>query len=348
MSSVEVQESKTVKPDPLVILAGLFLAVAFIATYTYAGKESGSTLWYLWHSWHTDDYQHGYFVLPFCAYLLWSRRDMMTEIPAQGSWWGLAFFAVWAGMRIFGVFLNLAWFQHASIIPGAAAIVLFVGGWQAILWAWPAIVFMVFMIPLPGMATDFLSQPLQSIGSRCSVFIIQTLGISAMRDGNAIKLSKMTQDLNVAEACSGIRMLMLFFALCVGASFLMTKKQWWERLLIVASAIPIAVAANVVRLTLIALFSQLVSTWPSLVNVFLLNLLNDKSSPVWPDDVRFTWVHNLPGYLMMPIGMLFLWLEWTLYTKLFVEEPEDRNAGFRTVTRGLLPMAVPPREGKQP
>lgn len=348
MSSVEVNEVKTFKPDPLVIGAGLFLAVAFIATYMYAGKESMNSLQYLWVAWHSDDYQHGFFVLPFCAYLLWSRREMMTEIPAQGSWWGLAFFALWAGMRFFGVFLNLAWFQPASIVPGVAGIVLFVGGWQAILWAWPAIVFMVFMIPLPGMATDFLSQPLQAIGSRCSVFIIQTLGIPAMREGNAIHLSRMPQPLNVAEACSGIRMLMLFFALCVGAALLMTKKQWWERALIVVSAIPIAVAANVIRLTLIALFSQLVSTWPSLVNVFLLNLMNTckSSPPAWPEDVTTTWVHNLPGFMMMPIGMLLLWLEWTLYTKLFVEEPEGRTTTFRTVTRGLLPMAVPPREGK--
>jgi exosortase len=307
-----------------------------------------SSLRYLWGAWFTDDYQHGLFVLPFCAYLLWSRRDMMTEIPAQGSWWGLAFFALWAGMRIFGVFFNLAWFQHGSIVPGVAAIVLFVGGWQAILWAWPAIVFMVFMIPLPGMATDFLSQPLQSVGSRCSVFIIQTLGIPAMRNGNEIHLSKMTQSLNVAEACSGIRMLMLFFALCVGGAFLMKKSPWWERLLIVVSAIPIAVVANITRLTLIAVFSEAVSNWPSLLNLFPLRLLNDIASPVWPHDVTKTWAHNLPGYLMMPIGMLLLVIEWTLFSKLFIEEPADRAVAVRGTTRGLLPMAVPPREVKRP
>ncbi len=217
MSSVDAKESKAYKPEPIVILAGLVLACAFLWTYTFAGKEGTGSLRYLWNAWFTPDYQHGFFVLPFCLFLLWYRRDMMTGIPARGSWWGLAFFALWAGVRLYGVYFNYSWFQHASIIPGVAAITLFVGGWGALLWAWPAIMFMVFMIPLPGMATDFLSQPLQRVGSYFTVFLIQTLGIPAMRSEVTINLRNMP--LNVAETCSGIRMLMLFFALCVGARF---------------------------------------------------------------------------------------------------------------------------------
>jgi exosortase len=341
MSSVEVKELKISKPETPVLLAGLLLAGIFVWTYSYAGSESVSSLRYLWDAWWTADYQHGFFVLPFCGYLLWSRRAMLAEIPAQGSWWGLAFFALWAGMRLYGVYFNYTWFQHASIIPGVAAIVLFVGGWRTLLWAWPAIVFLVFMIPLPGMATDFLSQPLQRIGSRGTVFLLQTLGIPAMCMNTSIILRDLPQPLNVAEVCSGIRMLMLFFALCVGGAFLMTKKEWWERLLIVVSAIPIAVIANVCRLTMIALFSELVSKWPNY-------LLSAKLAEKWPNNVTETWAHDYPGYLMMPVGMLLLWIEWTLFSKLFIEESTERNATFRGVTRGLLPMAVPPREGKKP
>ncbi|MCC6126731.1 MAG: exosortase/archaeosortase family protein [Pirellulales bacterium] len=348
MSSVDVKEVKAFKPEPMAIAAGLILAAVFIWTYTFTGKESVNTLRYLWIQWFSPDYQHGFFVLPFCAFLLWSRREMMTEIPARGSWWGLAFFGLWAGMRLFGVYYNYAWFQHASIIPGVAAITLFVGGWQAFAWAWPSIVFMAFMIPLPGMATDFLSQPLQRIGSFCSAYLIQTFGIPAMRSGVVIQLRDMP--LNVAEACSGIRMLMLFFALCVGGAFLMKKNPWWERLLIVASAIPIAVAANVVRLTLIALFSEMVSKWPSLLDLSLWHTLklNEIALPNWPADVTKTWVHNLPGLLMMPVGMVLLLLEWTLLSRLFIEEPADRTASIRGTTRGLLPMAPAPRGSKRP
>jgi exosortase len=341
MSSVEVKELKAYKPDPLVILAGLVLAAAFVWTYTFISKESTSSLIYIWREWWTPDYQHGFFVLPFCLFLLWYRRGMMAEIPVQGSWWGLALFALWAGVRLYAVYFNYSWLQHASLIPGVAAITLFVGGWRAMLWAWPAIVFMVFMIPLPGAATDLLSQPLQKIGSVVTVFAIQTLGVPSMRMENAIQLSGMPKPLNVAEACSGIRMLMLFFALCAGGAFLMTKKPWWERLLIVVSAIPIAVIANVSRLTMIALFSELVAKWPN-------QLLSAKLAVNWPNNVTETWAHDLPGLLMMPVGMLLLWLEWMLFSKLMIESPEDRAVALRGTTRGLLPMAAPPRESKRP
>ena len=365
MSSEEVKEPKSPAFEPIVIGCGLLLAAAFVWTYTFADKESLSSLNYLWYAWWSPDYQYGFFVLPFCAFLLWSRRGMMTEIPARGSWWGLALFAVWAAVRLGGAFSHYPWLQHASIIPGVAAITLFVGGWRALLWAWPAILFMGFMIPLPGFLTDFLSQPLQKIGSVCTVFVIQTLGIPATRLDNQIQLSDMPNALNVAEVCSGIRMLMLFFALCVGAAFIMKNREPsdglqdsigsipvvgpffallianWERWLMVVSAIPIAVVANVVRLTLIALFSELVSQYPTY-------LLSAKAAENWPSNVTETWAHDVPGLLMMPVGMILLWIEWLLLSKLFLDEPTDRAVAVRGTTRTLLPMAAAPQAGKRP
>jgi exosortase len=297
------------------------LVAIFAWTFLYSFQ-------YIYRLWLTPDYQHGFFVPIFCLFLLWQRRAMMTEIPAKGSWWGLAFFALWATVRLYGTYFNYTWLQHASLIPGVAAIVLFVGGWRAMHWAWPSILFMAFMIPLPGTLTDFLSQPLQKVGSILSVFAIQTLGIPAMRADTVIQLRDMP--LNVAEACSGIRMLMLFFALCVGAAFLMTKKPLWERLLIVASAIPIAIVANVVRLTLTAIFAEIVSKWPHL-------LLSAEAAKVWPAKFTETWAHDLPGLFMMPVGLLLLWIEWALLSKLFIEESADRAVAIRASHPGAHP-----------
>lgn len=346
MASVEVNESSTPKADPFTLIAGLALAGVVIVGYVLDG-----TVGRLLNVWWTDDsYTYGFFVLPFCLFLLWYRRDMMKTIPERGSWWGLAFFALWVGIRVWGAYFNYTWLPYASIIPCAAGITLFVGGWPALLWAWPALVFMAFMIPLPGALTAFLSQPLQRIGSICTVYTIQTLGIPSMRTENQIILSSLPEPLNVAEVCSGLRMLMLSFALCVGAAFLMTKKALWERGLIVISAIPIAIVANISRLTLTAIFCQFVATWPSLADAFPLRLMNDKSDVplVFPTNVTHMWMHNFPGYLMMPIGMILLLIEWTLFTKLFLEEPADRAMSVRGTTRGLLPMAVSPQPRKRP
>jgi exosortase len=373
MSSAEIKEELNgpdgYKPDTSAIVAALALLAAFVGSYLFVFENyffhyaPGNSFSYIFHAWMTPDYQHGFFVLPFCGFLLWHRRDMMTSIPSQGSMWGLALFAVWAFLRFAGEYFKFAYPHHISIVFGIAAIVLFAGGWQALRWSWPALVFMFFAIPLPGVLTNLLSQPLQAIGCRCSVYLIQTLGIPCVRMENSIQLSDMPNPLNVAEACSGIRMLMLFFALCLGWAFLMKNREPsdklqeifspipvlgplfamicanWERWLIVLSSIPIAVAANVLRLTLIAVFTKLVLTWPNY-------LLSAELLKNWPNNVTETWAHDLPGYLMMPIGMILLSIEWILISKLFMEVPAERTASIRG-TQGLLPMAPSPRKGKQ-
>jgi exosortase len=207
-------------------------------------------------------------------------------------------------------------------------------------WAWPSIVFLLFMIPLPGRATDYLSQPLQKVASVVSAYVIQTLGIPAIRQDVTIHLRELP--LNVAEACSGIRMLMLFFAICVAAAFLMRKSAWWERVGIVVTAIPIAIMANISRLCLIAVFCEMVNKWPVLFTM----IHGEEAWKIWPSKLDGTWPHDLPGYMMMPIGLLLLLGEWVLYTKLFVEVQEDNIGALRNTTQGLLPSSPGPQKGK--
>ena len=131
----------------------------------------------------TPDYQHGPFVPLFSLFLLWVRRDMIIPFTGRGSWWGLAFLALWAWMRLAAVYFNFGSLPEMSMLPFFAGLALFVGGWQALRWAWPAIVFLVFMLPLPGDVQGWLSLQLQGIATRISVFIIQTLGIPSVATG---------------------------------------------------------------------------------------------------------------------------------------------------------------------
>lgn len=252
-----------------------------------------------------EDYQHCFVVPLFSLYLLWVRRDMIQPLGSHGSLWGLPFFAVWAVMQWAAAYYRYGTLPEVSILPFFVGLALITGGWQGLRWAWPAIFFLGFMIPLPGAVQASARDFLQLVATRCSTYVIATLGIPSVAEGNIIRLNG-GRTLEVARACSGLRMMMLFFAICVGAALLM-RKPLWERLLIAASAVPIAVVSNVIRIVLTAIFYEIAMRWPSLIDL----------------DAHAEMIHDWAGYAMMPIGLLLLLVETTLLAKLLVEPVES-------------------------
>ncbi|NLF10012.1 MAG: exosortase/archaeosortase family protein [Pirellulaceae bacterium] len=297
-----VDELLSLLPKPAVQAGWVLLAAAFVFFYW-------PTLQKLVRVWsENEDYQHGFFVPIFAVVLLWLRRDMIAQFTGRGSWWALPVLLLWAAMFWGAVYFRFDSLPEMSMIPFFFGAALFVGGWQGLRWAWPAIVFLVFMIPLPGAAQELFSGELQKVATRLSIFTIQTMGIPSVATGNVITLTDIPEKpLEVAQACSGIRMLMLFFAICVAMAFL-SKKPIWERLFIVASAVPIAVIANTIRIVLTAVLCMVAFRWPSLMTV----------------DTAFNFMHDAAGYMMMPIGLLLLWLEMYLLSKLLIYPMMDR------------------------
>jgi exosortase len=290
-------ELKQLLPDPMAQLAWVVLAVVFVAFYW-------SSLNYLLRTWiRQEDYQHGFVVPFFAVALLWMRRDMIPRPGTPGTLWALPFFVIWAVMRWMSVYFNYGSLPEISMLPFFAGTALLVGGWQGLNWAWPSIIFLFFMIPLPGAVQGLLSEQLQSGATRLSTYVIQTMGIAAVSQGNVIQLTD--RPLEVARACSGLRMMMLFFALCIGAAFV-AKRPLWERLLMIASAAPIAVASNVARIVLTAVVYELASQFPSLIDL----------------DTAGEMIHDWAGYMMMPIGLLLLLGEMTLLSKLMIAPME--------------------------
>jgi exosortase len=293
------EEFKRLLPERKVLVAWLVLLIAFV-WFHWASVRFLTRTW-----WNQEDYQHGFFVPIFSLVLLWLRRDMIPSSSARGSWWGLPLFALWAVMRWAAIYFNYDTLPELSLIPFMIAMALFVGGSQGLLWAWPAILFLIFMVPLPAFIQGLASAELQRMATICSCWVIQTFGIPAVAQGNVIQLTE--KPLEVARACSGLRMMMLFFAICVAAACLM-KKPLWERLLIVASAPPIAVVANVFRIVMTGVIYELVGRWSSTIDV---------------DQVEHI-IHDWAGFLMMPVGLALLLAETWLLSKLLVAPPPDR------------------------
>jgi len=135
-------------------------------------------------------------------------------------------------------------------------VVLGIGGWPAVRWTLPSILFLHFMIPFPGFIEGNLLRPLQRIATLCSTNALQTLGFFAQADGNVIVLSEV--EMGIVEACSGLRMLSVFVALTVGACIVL-ERPFWQKIVIACASIPIAVLCNVARITITGILHELAS-----------------------------------------------------------------------------------------
>lgn len=258
-------------------------------------------LWAFWPSllemagrWrHDPQYAHGYLVPGFAAALLWLRRDRLAAGRLEPSWWGAPVLAGGIAMRLGGAYFHYVWIDAISILPCLAGLWLLIGGRTAWRWGWPAIAFLAFMVPLPFRLSLMMAGPLQRLATISSTFMLQTLGMPAVADGNVILLNEV--ELNVVEACSGLRMLVVFFAFATAVA-LIVKRPLWEKLLLVVSAIPIALVVNVVRITATGVLFETVSSQAAKL-VF----------------------HDLAGWLMMPVALVLLGLELQLLKRLVIE-----------------------------
>ena len=264
-----------------------WLAVIGLLWWAYSPALSG--LPGRW--WNDPDYTHGFLVPVFAVVLLWIRREKYPPLPLRGSLWGVAFLVLSVVMRWGSAFSYIALLEPLSLLPCVAGLVLITGGWGALKWAAPSIAFLVFMIPVPGLIGNMLGLSLQRIATVTSTFALQTLGIPAFAYGNVIHLRD--AQLGVVEACSGLRMMMLFFSVCVGAAFLV-KGTPLKKTLIVLSAAPIAVIANVVRITVTGVLYE--TTSPELAEVIF---------------------HDLAGWFMMPLAVVILWTAMAVLSRIF-------------------------------
>jgi exosortase len=195
-------------------------------------------------------YSHGFLIPIIALGLLW-LRDVPREVtPFQPSWLGLPLLATALGMRLWGGWFYFDWLEWISLIPAVAGVCVMTLGTKAFRFAWPSIGFLVFMIPLPYRLEVSLLQPLQNFATQCATFVLQTLGLAASSQGNVVWIGETA--VGVAQACSGLRMLTVFVALATALA-LIVERGGFDRTMILASAIPIAIVCNVIRVTVTAI-----------------------------------------------------------------------------------------------
>jgi exosortase len=264
--------------------AGLLGALAVVLAWVY-----WPTLTTLVGRWSDDpQYTHGYVVPVFAAVVLWFRRSDFPSDRVGPSWWGAPLIVLAAVLRLLGAAFAFEWLEAGSLAPALAGLVLLTMGPAVARWAWPVAAFLAFVLPWPWQFDQLLTHPLRRVATLSSTYLLQTLGLPALSRGNVIVIDE--QEVGVAEACSGLGMLMTFFALSTAVA-LVIRRQRLERLAIFLSAVPIGVLMNVLRIT---------------VTVWLYQVADERTARIV--------FHDVAGWVMMPAALATMWLE-SLYLR---------------------------------
>jgi len=224
---------------------GCLAVVATILGYLYA-----DSLRFLWDAWLEDNNSHGLFIPLICLYLIWLRWDQVYGRESYGAWWGLLLIAVGLFVYVVGEFAAMHAVVHVSlwiVLVGLLACVIGVSGIRALVFP---LTYLLAAIPPPVFLQYELSSRLQLWSSELGVGFLHAVGATAYREGNVIDLG--TSQLQVVEACSGLRYLFPLLALTFLTVYLY-RAPLWKRAVLVASSIPISILLNGFRIGVIGL-----------------------------------------------------------------------------------------------
>lgn len=225
--------------------------------------------------WNDENYSHGLLIPFIIGYILWSERERLVRYVGRPSFgWGaatvlLGLIALWGGTAGAELFV-----QRMSLVLMLAGIVVYFWGFSLLRLISVPLTLLLLAIPIPTIVLNKIAFPLQLLASRCAVSAIAALNIPVLRQGNVIELmplgASQPKRLEVVEACSGIRSLMTLVTLAVvfayfthprsddagprsggGNPIIARLKSFalWRSVLIVLSAIPIAILTNVLRVS---------------------------------------------------------------------------------------------------
>ena len=201
-----------------------------------------------------EEYSHGYLIPLVSLFILWEKRFQIASSYQNYSWWGLPIIALALIILLVGEVSALYMLIHYSFIILLLGLsVAFLG--SATRYTWVAIVLLGFAVPLPYFIEVILTSKLQLISSQLGVEIIRLCRIPVFLSGNIIDLGN--YQLQVVEACSGLRYLFPLMSLGFIGGYLYQASAW-KRAVLFLSTVPITIFMNSVR---IAITGILVDNW---------------------------------------------------------------------------------------
>ena len=223
------------------------LAIALVAAVVPFARVLGD-LYNIWNL--KPEYSHGIMIPLLSAFLIWRQRGELRGLPFTGSWLGLALIVAGLALRMLGVLTTMQTLQHYAFLLVLYGLVLALTGPAVFRRLWMPLLILVFAVPLPSFFNNALSLQLQLWSSQIGVWVIRAAGVSVLLEGNVIDLGN--YQLEVAEACSGLRYLFPLMTLAFIVSYLF-RGPMWKRVTIFVLSIPITVVMNSLRIGFIGI-----------------------------------------------------------------------------------------------
>ncbi len=204
--------------------------------------------------WQTDQESHGPFIVGAAVLLALRHARTLLHLPAKP-----ASFAGWFCLFIGLLMLVLGRSQHmlsievAAQMPILTGLVLLFAGWQALKFLAGPILFLVFMIPLPGWALDYFTIPLKIHVSDFVVALLYDAGLPVAQNGVILMIGQ--YELLVRDACAGMNSIFSLSAISMFYISQVSNRSLWHKLILVACVLPVSFIANVVRVIALVLLT---------------------------------------------------------------------------------------------
>ncbi|MFC1884338.1 exosortase A [Thermodesulfobacteriota bacterium] len=236
-----------------------------------------------------SNHSHGLLVPFISAYFIWQKRESLKKIKVSTSNLGLVILVLSMVFYIISFTGGIALAQRLMIVTSLAGLILFTMGRDVFRQLAFPILFLFFMVPVPDTIVGMVSFPLQLLATKISAFLIGVLSIPVYREGNMLYFAQ--AQLEVAEACSGIRSITSLTMLSFIFVYI-SDTGWIKKFILVASAIPIAFIANIMRVTGTGVLAHF-----------------------YGEQVARGFIHEFSGLAVFAFGFILLLIEYRLLSK---------------------------------
>ncbi len=262
----------------------ILLAATLVLLVFWGGIEN------LWFRWINDEnYSHGILIPLVAVYFIWQKRFEIADQAFTPSWFSLFIAIIAFVFLVIGEIAALYIVLHFALLALILACVLAITGWKPLKFFIAPLIILALSIPLPFFLEASLSAELQLLSSKIGVAILQLFNIAVFLEGNIIDLG--IYKLQVVDACSGLRYLFPLLSFGFIAAYLFNV-EWWKRLLVLLSTIPITILMNSFRIAVTGV----------LVNHFGIEMAEG-------------FMHDFEGWIIFVACVVILLLEMKLLTR---------------------------------